>query len=202
VAAAVLAPATLLAGSVTLPSTFANGTVADADAVNANFSAIETAVDDNDTRLATLEAAVASLQSADTVLEYAQTYTQTSTLVANAPRRTYIDSTIEVTAPSDGTYRVSFDARMYGLQCSGADTWWKARVANAVTGTEYVDSFGFNCGDVALNGDTNVSGERIVALSAGDTLQLQYYIDGAGTSTVVLADGNGGHGVTLIRLGD
>jgi hypothetical protein len=44
-------PVWLAAGSVGTLTTFVNGTVADADQVNANFTAIATAVDDNDARL-------------------------------------------------------------------------------------------------------------------------------------------------------
>jgi hypothetical protein len=55
IAAAVTAsPLALLASAVALPNTFVNGTVADADAVNANFAAIEAAVDDNDARITAL----------------------------------------------------------------------------------------------------------------------------------------------------
>jgi len=43
------------ASGVTLPNTFANDTAADANQVNANFSAIKSAVDDNDLRIGTLE---------------------------------------------------------------------------------------------------------------------------------------------------
>jgi hypothetical protein len=43
-----------LAGSVTLPNTFTAGTPARASEVNANFSAIKSAVDDNDARINTL----------------------------------------------------------------------------------------------------------------------------------------------------
>ena len=39
------------AGNVTVPNTFVNGTTASADEVNANFDSIETAVNDNDTRI-------------------------------------------------------------------------------------------------------------------------------------------------------
>ena len=39
------------AGSVTVPNTFVDGTTASADEVNENFDSIETAVNDNDTRI-------------------------------------------------------------------------------------------------------------------------------------------------------
>lgn len=53
---AVLAyPAYLLAGTVTIPNTFVSGQPAIAAAVNANFTAVKTAVDDNDSRIAVVE---------------------------------------------------------------------------------------------------------------------------------------------------
>ena len=39
------------AGTLSLPNTFTNGEVADADEVNANFDAVKTEVDDNDVRI-------------------------------------------------------------------------------------------------------------------------------------------------------
>lgn len=51
-----------LAGEVTLPNTFAAHTPAVAAEVNANFTAVKNAVDDNDSRVETLEALVATLQ--------------------------------------------------------------------------------------------------------------------------------------------
>ena len=48
-------PLVVAAGTVTVPNTFVNGTPADADQVNANFDAVETAVNDNDSRITTLE---------------------------------------------------------------------------------------------------------------------------------------------------
>ncbi len=51
------------AGSVVVPNTFAAGMPAVAAEVNANFTAVKAAIDDNDSRLAILEAAVAALQA-------------------------------------------------------------------------------------------------------------------------------------------
>jgi hypothetical protein len=49
-----LAPPVAYATSVTLPHIFQNGTLAEADEMNANFMAVSTAVNDNDSRLDTL----------------------------------------------------------------------------------------------------------------------------------------------------
>jgi hypothetical protein len=53
-AAVLVIPLAAYAGSVMLPNTFTNGTIADADQVNANFSALAGAVNDNDTRIGDL----------------------------------------------------------------------------------------------------------------------------------------------------
>ncbi len=46
------------AGSVTIPNTFSAGTKAEADKVNENFTAVKTAVDDNDARINTLNTGI------------------------------------------------------------------------------------------------------------------------------------------------
>jgi hypothetical protein len=63
VVALVAVPTMLFAGDLTLPNTFTNGTVADADAVNANFAAVETEVDGNAADIAALTTAVSDLQT-------------------------------------------------------------------------------------------------------------------------------------------
>jgi TolA-binding protein len=60
---ALLAGATALASNVTLPNTFAPSTPARASEVNANFTAVKTAVDDNHARLQSVEGQLAPLQT-------------------------------------------------------------------------------------------------------------------------------------------
>ncbi len=62
-------PIPLWAAPVTIPHTFQNGTVADADQVNDNFNAVAASVNDNDSRLAALEATVAALQGTIAALQ-------------------------------------------------------------------------------------------------------------------------------------
>jgi len=66
---AVLAGDVARAGSVTGLTTFTAGTPAKAAEVNANFTAVKTAVDNNDSRIAALEASVAALQASVTTLQ-------------------------------------------------------------------------------------------------------------------------------------
>jgi hypothetical protein len=60
-------PVRLLAGSVTIPNIFTNGQVADANQVNADFAALATAVNDNDSRITALEAAALTVAQRDTL---------------------------------------------------------------------------------------------------------------------------------------
>ena len=53
------------ASSVTIPNEFVSGTAASATEVNANFNAMKTEIDDNDERIAQLEAQVADILAAD-----------------------------------------------------------------------------------------------------------------------------------------
>lgn len=55
VVSAVAVPSFLAAGTVVLPHTFSNNTIADANAVNANFSAVKAAVDDTASKLEALQ---------------------------------------------------------------------------------------------------------------------------------------------------
>ncbi|VAX01251.1 hypothetical protein MNBD_GAMMA21-1979 [hydrothermal vent metagenome] len=52
-----------LAGTVTVPNSFSAGTPAVASQVNNNFAAVKTAVDDNDGRVAALEAGLVAMQA-------------------------------------------------------------------------------------------------------------------------------------------
>jgi len=62
-------PLVVVAGTVSVPNEFVNGETADADEVNENFDAVETAVNDNDSLITALETdTAAALSTADTAL--------------------------------------------------------------------------------------------------------------------------------------
>lgn len=68
--ASLLGSAAIQAGPLDIPHTFAPNTPAVAAEVNQNFSAVEVAVDDNDSRIAALEAMYAAQQATITALQY------------------------------------------------------------------------------------------------------------------------------------
>ncbi|MFZ5724542.1 MAG: hypothetical protein ACOY33_12895 [Pseudomonadota bacterium] len=71
------------AGTVTGLTTFTAGTPAKAAEVNGNFTAVKTAVDDNDARIAALEALVAALDSRIDALEAKLASVSTTTVNGN-----------------------------------------------------------------------------------------------------------------------
>ncbi|NNF97892.1 MAG: hypothetical protein HKM93_00795 [Desulfobacteraceae bacterium] len=86
------------AGEITIPNTFEAGTPAVAGEVNVNFTVVETAVADNDSRIAVLESALAELETtiaaqAGTIAAQADTITvQISTIAALQSRLTTVQS--------------------------------------------------------------------------------------------------------------
>ncbi len=58
--AVILIPATAYAAQIVIPNVFSNGTVADANEVNANFDALTTESNAQDTRLSSLEGSTSS----------------------------------------------------------------------------------------------------------------------------------------------
>ena len=88
---AVVAP--LQASSLSIPNSFTAGTPAVAAEVNGNFTAVQTAVDDNDTRIAALEAALATLQ-ADLVSANADITSLQSTVTSQSSDIASLQSTV------------------------------------------------------------------------------------------------------------
>jgi hypothetical protein len=83
IATAILLAGNAHAGIVTVPSTFTSGTPAKASEVNANFSAVKTAVDDNDARI-TANTADISANTADIATNAAAISANTTAISNNA----------------------------------------------------------------------------------------------------------------------
>ena len=82
----VAVPLVVAAGTLTVPNTFTNGTVADADEVNANFGSVKAAVDDNDGRITINAGGASAAQSTANaaVLDAAAAQGTADTAVLNA----------------------------------------------------------------------------------------------------------------------
>ncbi len=74
-------PLQTMAGPVTVPNTFTSGTTARASEVNGNFSAVETAVNDNDVRISANANAVAGIATNGTAIS-----SNTTAIAANQTR--------------------------------------------------------------------------------------------------------------------
>lgn len=80
-------PVAAIASPVTVPNAFSTGEVISSSQMNANFTAVQTAVDDNDARVTALEAAPTR---ADCAWEYASdTSGSASSLSVTCPTDTY-----------------------------------------------------------------------------------------------------------------
>ncbi len=75
------------------------------------------------------------------------------------------------------------------------------------TGTQLVIAWGSGswataAGYGASNGDQPTAGFHVGSFTSGQTLSLQYYITGSGTSPVYIGDGNGYVGIIAHRIGN
>lgn len=164
------------AAEVDIPNSFSAGSPAVAAEVNANFDAIKTAVDDNDGRVAALEAALTALQ--DQVSTYAN---QTAALQTENDTLSASLAALEgaVTAMEDADYAsglTNLDDRLANVE------------ANSVLGLDGVLTF-----TTDLNGYPS-------ALFAGVNVQI---VNGSGyTDDPITGTGNLIVGYNELRVGD
>lgn len=92
------------AGSVTIPTTFTPNTVADANQVNANFSAIAVAVNDNDSRITANAAAIAALPATPRV--WAQVDADVGGVAVTSSTSKEVSS-LAINAPANGVLVIS-----------------------------------------------------------------------------------------------
>lgn len=116
-----------MSGQVTIPNTFQSGQVASAAAVNANFSAVEVAVDDNAQRIAALEATIQTLQNTITSLQGRLTTVENNSALD-------LDGIITVDSPG-GLQRVTFSgANVRIINGTGSTYGANNSVGNLVIG--------------------------------------------------------------------
>jgi len=134
-------PLSASAGTLSLPHTFANGTPADADQVNANFAAGQAAVNDNDGRISTLESGIqvnadaisdnaAELDSHTAVLPTLQVRVDGSCPVGQSIRAVSADGTVNCELDSDTTYGAGAGITLSGGSFSSDSSVVQLRVSD------------------------------------------------------------------------
>ena len=135
--ALMLIAGTAQGGALDVPHGFSAGQPAVAAEVNANFDAVETAVNDNDARIAQLEAMVATLQAQLAAL-------QASNVMAIDP---YVEVT-DIEDPNDGTLYPTVRITGANLQVvngEGDAVQTANGLGNLIVGYDVRDEFGARC---------------------------------------------------------
>ena len=133
-----------LAGDLNVPHSFTAGTPAQAAQVNANFSAVETAVDDNDARIAALDALVVTLQSKITTLQNQHNSQQTAINAIQGSNVMSIDPYIrlvDIIDPNNGAPYVTVRLTGVNLQVVNGrgNTDTKNGLGNVILGYNELD---------------------------------------------------------------
>lgn len=128
-----------VASSVSLPNTFTAGTKAVAAQVNANFTAVITATDDNNKRIATLEKEVKDLE--------------TKMATVNTSQVTKLNQYLSVT--TTGKYpRVQFKGVNVQVVNGSGKTDYANGLGNLIIGYNEPDSSGINHCTIGTNSST------------------------------------------------
>ena len=129
----------LYAGSVSIPNSFTAGEPAVAAEVNANFDAVKTAVDDNDSRIAALEASIAALQ--ETVTAQAATITSLQNNLSSVQSNSVLalDGSLLFVTDSNGYPTAQFTGVNVQV-INGVDQYTANGVGNLIVGYNGVRS--------------------------------------------------------------
>ena len=109
-----LIASTAIAGSVSTPNTFVAGDTAQASEVNGNFAAHETEINDNDARIASLEATVISLTSRILTLESRSTASVLAVIDGNCNIQIATDPGLTCTRLGVGQYQLILPQGNFG----------------------------------------------------------------------------------------
>lgn len=180
------------AGSVTIPNTFTSGTKAMAADVNANFSAVKSAVDDNDTRISTNTNKINSNTSAISNGIAGANFTGMSTSavsIASTSNGGTIVLPITLSVPSSGV--VIVNASGYFIFNSG-----QAVGRCSVTTGIYVDSSNASSLVIAEGDNATTSTSGWIPFSSS----MGFNVSGSGTYTYnLVCDYSSGNGVQVSR---
>ncbi len=134
---AAIAPTPAPAGDLTIPNTFQPGTPAVAAEVNDNFTAVETEVDDNDSRIAALEAALAAQASAISTLQ-STVASQASTITTLQNNLAAVQSSQVMALDPYLTVDAASDPRGPLVQLAGVNL----QIVNGLGSTETINGLG------------------------------------------------------------
>jgi hypothetical protein len=177
-----------LATPVTVPSTFVAGTSIKAAEVNANFTAVKTAVDDNATRLAAAETSLTSALARITALEATNAarvshYADQAGVDANASiDDTWVDVpgvSIPLTFAAPTNIRYQLFARIYNYGATtGNSTSCSVQIVKDDLSTPLFGSYPLTLGDwngILTGGDASPNNAQQVALGGLVTVPAGTY---------------------------
>lgn len=149
-------PLTVRAGTISTPRTFVNGTVADADHVNENFTAVETAVNDNDARITVTEDATATNASAISAntASIGTNATDIGSNATNISSNAATAATAQATADSAAASAAALQLQVNALQATVNGLVTDLAAANAAIATLQANSVLALDGKLLLTGNT------------------------------------------------
>lgn len=136
------------AGSVDVPNTFQSGEQAVAQEVNDNFTALETAVNDNDARIAALETLVANLQTALTTANTTIANLEDELAILQTNSVLDLDGYLSLTTDTNDIPTATFSAVNVNINNGQGATASANGSGNLIVGYNEVKTFGtFVCSD-------------------------------------------------------
>jgi len=119
----------------------------------------------------------------------------TSTPISPTTRSAWIAGGLSVSIPISGTYLITYNGRVNNITTS--DSWWKMGLWNNRTSSYLNITWGGNISYSSGIGDLGASGSYVAtSLLTSDTIRLDYYVAGSGSSTMNF--GGDTNGVTTL----
>lgn len=198
VAAVVVVPAILVASTVPPLTTFTTGTVASATEVNANFAALRTATNDQETRLLGLEGNVAARYRTGS----SQAFPTSTRTVVNFDTKDFdthnavtTGSGWKFTAPVAGKYRISSFVECLGTHAAGNIVQMSIGVNTQTAETVMLDAWRV----YSAGYSTETSGSTTYHLNAGDYVSLTMWHN---ASSLLLASTASRAWIAIERIGN
>lgn len=119
----------------------------------------------------------------------------------NTIRGQWIGGNTQMIVPEDGVYLTIFNARLWTN--AATDFWWKSRLFLVNQNSSIGVFFGGNKAGTSASGDATTTGTVIHSFAAGDTLRIDYYMEGPNSSIpYTIGNLDGGQGIHLLKLSE